>query len=410
MHVLEYLKDPKCEKKPKDSLYAEYRLLSSGTLHHACVGDWSKSEGARTLLAQPLFLFAVSRPFDEYPLELALQLTVPQVEEEQTKTGPAMFMFYPDDEVVRDLAALLSLLCRRLITVTGKANQRHADYRHVIFDQQPVPMPLATSMRRVFWRRQPFTVITSFDEHLRVVKEIQDYNPPPKPVYAEQLTDLLLGLPKIEKAESIVASCRLYALALELIHERPDISYQLLISTVETIANGTLGTFQPDDDIKVEHQKAVYELALDLGSGQETARKLAIEACRREWWVTKKFKKFLMDNVSDSVWTEKDELFHQTPQQWMPKREDFERTLGQIYAARSKATHEGKAFPVTASYTGGPSISMRAVGMLFGTDSPFPPVVWFERVVNSALRGYWERAVPTMQKAEEARPPKQPQQ
>jgi hypothetical protein len=107
MHVLEYLKDPKCEKKPKDSLYAEYRLLSSGTLHHACVGDWSKSEGARTLLAQPLFLFAVSRPFDEYPLELALQLTVPQVEEEQTKTGPAMFMFYPDDEVVRDLAALL---------------------------------------------------------------------------------------------------------------------------------------------------------------------------------------------------------------------------------------------------------------------------------------------------------------
>src|SRR5712691_8607046 len=100
MHVLDYLRDPKCEKKPKDSLYAEYRLLSSGTLHHACLGDWSKSEGARILLAEPLLLFAVSRPFDDYPLELALQLTVPRVEEEeQTKTGSAIFMFYPDDEV-----------------------------------------------------------------------------------------------------------------------------------------------------------------------------------------------------------------------------------------------------------------------------------------------------------------------
>src|SRR5439155_2528308 len=134
MHVLEYLKDPKCEKKPKDSLYAEYRLLSSGTLHHACLGDWSKSEAARILLVQPLLLFAVSRPFDDYPLELALQLTVPQVEEEEpTKTGSAMmFMFSPDDEVVRDLASLLSLLYRRLITVAGKANERYADHSNVL--------------------------------------------------------------------------------------------------------------------------------------------------------------------------------------------------------------------------------------------------------------------------------------
>lgn len=371
MHVVEYLRDPKCEKRPKDSLYAEYRLLSSGTLHHACLGGWSKSEGARILLAEPLLLFAVSRPFDDYPLELALQLTVPQVkEEERTKTGSAISMYYPDDEVVRDLAALLCVLCRRLITVAGKAEERHADYSHVLFNRRPFPMPLATSMRRVFWPPHPFTVITSFQG-----QRIQDYNPPPKPVDARQLTDLLLGLPKIETAEGIVASCRLYSLALELIHERPDISYQLLISSVETIANATLGTFQPDDDIKVEHQKPVYQCALNLGLGEETARKLAIEACQKEWWATKKFKKFLMDNAADSIWTEEDELFHQLPQEGMPKREDFERTLGKVYAARSKATHEGKPFPVTASYTGGPNISMRAGRMLFGTDSPFPPVV-----------------------------------
>jgi hypothetical protein len=188
-----------------------------------------------------------------------------------------------------------------------------------------------------------------------------------------------------------------YSLALELIHERPDISYQLLISSVETIANGILRTLQPDDDFKVEHHRAVYELALGLNLGEETARRLAIEACRREWWATKKFKKFLVDNAADSIWTEKDELFHQMPQEKMPKREDFERALGKIYAARSKATHEGQAFPITASYTGGPSISMRAGQILFGTATPFPPVVWFERVVNSALCGFWERSM--------ARPP-----
>jgi hypothetical protein len=78
----------------------------------------------------------------------------------------------------------------------------------------------------------------------------------------------------------------------------------------------------------------------------------------------------------------------------MPKREDFERTLGRIYSARSKATHEGQPFPVTASYTGGPSISTRAASVLFGTDSPFPPVVWFERIVHSALSGFWKRSLP----------------
>jgi hypothetical protein len=117
MHVLEYLRGPKCEKKPKDSLYAEYRLLCSGTLHRLGLGDWSKSEIARSLLDEPLLLFVASRPIDDDPLELVLQLTVPQVEEkEETKLGPSIHLYHPDDEVVRDLTALLSLLCRRLIT------------------------------------------------------------------------------------------------------------------------------------------------------------------------------------------------------------------------------------------------------------------------------------------------------
>jgi hypothetical protein len=98
--------------------------------------------------------------------------------------------------------------------------------------------------------------------------------------------------------------------------------------------------------------------------------------------------------VAESVWTEQDELFHRMRQDEMPKREEFERIPGKIYNARSKTTHERQPFPATASYTGGPSTSIRALSVLFGTDSPFPPVVWFDRVVNSALCGFWERSIP----------------
>jgi hypothetical protein len=44
-------------------------------------------------------------------------------------------------------------------------------------------------------------------------------------------------LPQLEHAESRVASARLDAVALELLREQPDIAYQLLISSVETIGN-----------------------------------------------------------------------------------------------------------------------------------------------------------------------------
>jgi hypothetical protein len=167
-------------------------------------------------------------------------------DEELTKHGKSFLTYHPDEEVVRDLAALLSLRCRRLITVAGKANERYSDYSHPLFDREPLPLPLATSMRRVFWRPHPLSVLTCFEG-----QEIRDYNPRPKQLDPNALTELLLGLPALPHAEGLVAGCRLYALALEMIHERPGISYQLLISSVETIANAALRTFQPTDDMKV---------------------------------------------------------------------------------------------------------------------------------------------------------------
>jgi hypothetical protein len=267
-------------------------------------------------------------------------------------------------------------------------SELHSDWPHPLFGYRPFPMPLATSMQRVFWRPHPLVVGYSLKG-----EDYRDYNPRPKALEPRRLTELLAGLPQIEYAESIVASCRLYALALELIHDRPDIAYQLLISCVETMANSALQQFQPNDDVKVEHKKPVFDLAISLKVAEELARQLAIEACRGEYWATKKFKQFLMDNVADSVWTEPDELFHQMSNDILPKNENFEATLGKIYKARSKATHVGEPFPISASYTGGPSINVRAASHLFGLDDAFPPVVWFERIVNNALSNFWKRLI-----------------
>jgi hypothetical protein len=389
LYVLDYLADPGCAKGPGDALCADYRLLCSGSIYRNGPWlEWYKSEGARFLLAPPLLLYAASRPFDEYPLELVLRLTVAQVEETSPGGGGMtnVRIFPPDEEVARDLAALLTVLCRRLITVAAKSAERLANYQYPELDY--LPMPLATSMRRVYWPAYPPKVIIGLD-----TQKVEDNNPPPKPVDPGALTALLLGLPQLAHAESIVASARLYAMALELIREQPDIAYQLLISSVETIASETAP--DPHDDEKVKHKQAVFDLAKKLGLEEEIARNLALTACKGERWATRKFKKFLTDNVDDTVWDTQDDLFRWPWLEFLPRRENFQQTLGKIYRARSKATHAGQRFPDSASYSGGPTVPARVAWAIFdlGWDSVFPPVVWFERIVNMAIRTFWERSV-----------------
>ena len=386
MHVLNYLADPSCARAMDDSLCTEYRLLCSGTIYRNIIGDWSKSEASRFLLAHPLTLYAASRPIYDYPLELVLPIRVAQVKETKPLMGGSSIdIFHADGEVAKDLAALLTLLCRRLITVSGKTKEQHARYPYHEFAH--MPLPVATTFRRDYWPPLPATVITSFHG-----QEITDNNPPPLAVDPAKLTALLIGLPGTRYAENIVASARLYALALELIREQPDIAYQLLISAVETMANEALGDFQPSDDEKVEHHRAVYDLVKRLGMMDDVARQVAIAACKKEHWATRKFKQFLTDNLDGAIWDTADQLFKTLPNS-TPQRDHLQKTLGTIYKARSKATHFGQQFPASASYAGGPTVPAALVSTLMGAEPVFPPIAWFERVVNSAIRRFWERSL-----------------
>ena len=150
--------------------------------------------------------------------------------------------------------------------------------------------------------------------------------------------------------------------------------------------------------ISTEKVDYVFDLAMALKLGEETARNLALEACKNAPWARRKFRKFLMDNVGASVWEEEDDLFRWPTLQFLPRREEFQKTLNTVFDARSIATHWRHQFPNPASYSGGPTIpwrvaSARLASATLGTSSIFPPVVWFERIVNVAIRTFWERSV-----------------
>lgn len=244
MYLLDYLRDPEFKKSGGNALAVEYRLLCSGELYNGKVEtfDWRKGMATRLLLTSPFELTVVSQPFNNYPQELALRFKVQQVTE--TK-GNSCFTFVPDDEIARDLAAILSLLCRRLITVAAKVRESHPHDR----DNYPAvfrdwPAGFTDSLKLTSWQRQPSSVVYG----PKGIEKIIDYNPQPAPVDPTYLKRIFVALANLEHAESIVLSARRYALALELIQSRPEFSYQLLISSIEAIANRVCSSFRPSDD------------------------------------------------------------------------------------------------------------------------------------------------------------------
>jgi len=385
MYLLDYLRNPEFKKSPDNFVTVEYRLLCSGELYNGKVDtfDWRKGTATRLLLTFPFELTVVSQPFNDYPQELALQFKVQQVTE--TK-GKAFFMYTPDDEIVRDFAALLSLLCRRLITVAAKVRE---SYQHDLNDYPAVfrdwPVAFTSSLKLTSWRRQPSSVVYG----AKGVEEVIDYNPSSKSVDPDYLKGIFLALPNLDHAESIVLSARRYALGLELIQNRPELSYQFLISSVETIANSVFSSFKPSIDEMTKVKRSVFDLALEFGLSEPEAKKLVIEACQGLSWSGRKFKKFLCDHVGDEIWTEKDDVFADM-QFLAPKKERFEYALDQIYKNRGTSLHVGKDYPISGTVGTSPRIPAKMM-LEFGTSKNFfPPVTWFERVVNIALRTYLE--------------------
>jgi hypothetical protein len=181
---------------------------------------------------------------------------------------------------------------------------------------------------------------------------------------------------------------------LSQIEHEADLAYQSLISCVETIANEALSKYRPLEAEMIKKKKKVCEMAMEFGLEQEQCRALAIEACSGDQWITKKFTKFLVDNVGDDFW-EKDDLF-QVDQLLCPKQNGLESAIRAIYRARGKATHRGRPYPSSIAIGIGPTVPFDALrdlnlGATNTPVAPIPPVVWFERLVSSAINNFVRR-------------------
>jgi hypothetical protein len=371
MYLVEFLKG----LIPRD-IEVEYRLACSGELYRrGGTADWRKNDIARVLLREPFELFVASEPFNDYPQELCARL---KLSENQEPRG-VHFIFLPDSEIVEDLCSILGLLARRLISVVGKVRERRAERDTALGSYGwDAPISVLNSPGFAVWRRRPISIITGQDS-----QRVEFHNVPSTEVNDEALKEVLLKLADLPAVEKIVRACRLYKTALELIERRPDIAYQLLISATETIA-GVATDYKPDEATILAAERPLLREAQAHGIDQAIAKALALAASGDNPWASRKFKKFITDNVSAEEVDSEDAVFP-----WAclrPSPEHFEKALDNIYDARSSNLHRGKPFPRWIGVGTSPTADPKDLPWTGLAPDDIPPVVWFERVVSTAVR------------------------
>jgi len=394
MYLLDYLRNPRHwprqsggEAEDTDDLAVEYRLICSGSFYPAhFLGDWSRSDNARILLDEPVLLLVASRPYERYPQELSLRFTLSSVTE--TK-GIHSSNFHPDDEIASDLASLLTLLTRRLITVSVKTRERYLSFPPGPFPKPPdflmdYPIPLVTEVKKSYWSPRPIELCYGRDG-----VTAKSYEPPIEPFDTSWIMNVLRRLPSLPQAEAIVRAARRYTLAMEIIEQQPEISYQLLISVIETLARNAELRWAPTEAEKLQLSSSQNVLALAKSKqlDKELAKCLALAAAEHAGWSGERFKAFILENVKHDDLKEKDSLFC-VPLEFCPSPDDYVSALTRIYRMRGSASHGGHPYPESGLIGQSPRMSYKAFSEIMSGQSPFPPVTWFERIVSSSVRSY----------------------
>jgi hypothetical protein len=364
----------------------EYRLVCSGELYNQRVQtyDWRKSDVTRVLLEKPFSLLVASQPFNSYPQELCLRFAVNRVTEGGTgETGSRTVSFLPDEDIVDDACAVLTLLARRLISPVVKTMITPSGGPLTPrWHQSGVPTPIVDRFKVVAWPRRPLSVITSHSG-----QTVEFNQPPPVGVDHEALAAFLMRLRARDKAQDIVYAAKQYKTALELIEDRPETAYLALVSVVETLATIALEKWEPEESDRIAVKANVVKRARDLGLCEEQAKQIALEATKGDRWLARRFVKFCLDYCPLSELRTADRLF-MLPDFLKPAESDFEDCLKRIYRARSKNLHVALPFPRGTRIGTGPMIDVRELSSRLLGKLEFPPATWFERVVSIAARKF----------------------
>jgi hypothetical protein len=382
MYLLKFLRE--AQDRPT-GVEVEYRLACSGEFYNRKVEtfDWRKSDVTRILLDQPFLIFVTSQPFDSYPQELCVRMTLNSVTEEGgAPNGRGIRMFLPDEDVIEDLCAVLSLLSRRLVSTVTKTIEKHNPESTPRGLPSEVPIPILDHMKVVAWRRRPISVITGWTS-----QEFKSNDPPPVGVDPHALRKFLTELPGRPEAQDIVHAARIYKSALELIEDRPDTAYLALVSVVESLASVALKDYQPEDTERIKLQGSVEKRAREFGLCETQAKTLALEASKGYGWRKRKFIKFCVDYCGEAELETPDPVFLVIDRLNPPKGE-FEKALGRIYDARSSNLHAGSPFPPGIDIGMSPLIKVRDLPVDLLGRPEIPPAPWFERIVSTASRRF----------------------
>jgi hypothetical protein len=263
MYVLDYLARKYTDRV--DNVMSEFRLLCSGVLYNGRVQtfEWQNSDAARNLITQPCALTVVSQPPDEYPQELCLLVASP---EHVTESGENfMHMFPPDDEIAQDIAVLLTVFLRRLVTVYAKVRRTHGGLGGQAVRDISIAndewLPIVSASTRTAWKRKPLGIVWAGG----IAQSVIDDNPRPLGIDPVRLSSQLESVGRIRHGDTFLRAARLYWQAMRMIEEWPDVSYQLLVYCVETVANKAFAQFLPSRAEMVESKKTVAQLAMKYG-------------------------------------------------------------------------------------------------------------------------------------------------
>ena len=371
MYLLKHL-----AKQNAITVEVEYRLVCSGCLTPANIaGDPTRSDVARILLREPFTLLVASRPYDRYPQELVMRFSTEYITEPD---GPYSHSFFPHAEIARDVAALLSLYCRRLVTVFGNVRERYSD-PHLPPALGDWPTEIASLPPAASWAVRPASVVYGIRGD-----KVTEYQPPTVEFDAPTFSRLLNFLPQWDLSAELIRAARLYTLALELIETRFSVAYLLLVSAAETVAGAALKDDSPDEAVKKKRFSRVRDAAIKVGCSEDAADQVMLAAAEGERWATWKFVKFLMGNVDTAELARQDEVM-MTPPELCPAASEVEPALKHIYRARSGASHAGKEWPIAAQVGPNMNVPLRAFADVMNEKAGFPPIGWFERVVQSAI-------------------------
>jgi hypothetical protein len=379
MDLPQYIREhDEAGQSPNDDCEVEYRLLCSGTLHRELLGDWTKSDVARRVVDAPFRLFVASQPIDSNPQELSLRFRIgPET------VGPTynQLTHHPDEEVVEDLAGFLTVVFRRPVSVLGRTRTVYLNMEG-LSGPGDFPNPIFNLAGR-HWTPRGSTV--NYGPPPNPI-QITNNDPPPVAVSPGPIIKQLRGLAS-SNSQDVLRAIRLYTTALELIYERPQVSYLLLVSAIESLANEALRNWLPSDDDRAKHQHAVAKLAKKFELSDEQGRDLALTASKTEHWVKRKFVNFVLEKAGAHAW-EEDEVFPWVLRLWQPDQSKLETYVKKIYDFRSDVLHEGQVFPLAITMGTSPRIDVRVAHDLFSGDSEnrLAPLGWFERIVNICIQ------------------------